>query len=491
MLTSPILNSAALAELDRSSITAWLQQQTSNTTGTATMMAAVNAQATSLTAASCGQPFPSSASTHPTQSPLTTSSRLSLPSTTFNPSSMQFLNSNHTTTTTTTSRSVPPVWMTANALEAYASQNGLTSTTTSDASPPPPTSTGSPIMNSALLNDAAAHLIASATKQMNHTQLSQSQPQPQPQPHPTGTPTAAAVAAAAAALANPSLNLSLNTRQQPYSGIVQNDLFSPFEQRYITDFLNRFSVDKTSDITNQLSPVLNQPTQLYTMVSPTPPVTNAEEQAYPSPEPTHTDTPKQPPYTPPTTSTEDGNRLPSPTVTLQESSVGSVNARKRTHDTVLDSVEKRRTSPAKRKRTSTPARKTGTEASKTSNGSDVYESAEKTTVVPSEPAPPPPPPPMKKELLTEEQKRVNHIRSEQKRRDAIRIGFQELSEIVPALQGARVSKSVMLEEAAAWITQLEADCRRLHDEIRILDAKVAVRRQMQTANASLNATTHN
>ncbi|RKP11156.1 Myc-type, basic helix-loop-helix domain-containing protein, partial [Thamnocephalis sphaerospora] len=78
----------------------------------------------------------------------------------------------------------------------------------------------------------------------------------------------------------------------------------------------------------------------------------------------------------------------------------------------------------------------------------------------------------KKELLTEEQKRVNHIRSEQKRRDAIRHGFQDLSEIVPALHGVRVSKSVMLEEAAAWIAQLETECCQLQNEINMLDTKL-------------------
>ncbi|KAF1835694.1 hypothetical protein BDW02DRAFT_495297 [Decorospora gaudefroyi] len=46
--------------------------------------------------------------------------------------------------------------------------------------------------------------------------------------------------------------------------------------------------------------------------------------------------------------------------------------------------------------------------------------------------------------LTEAQKKENHIRSEQKRREAIREGFDRLASIVPGLQGQGRSEAVVL-----------------------------------------------
>lgn len=56
-----------------------------------------------------------------------------------------------------------------------------------------------------------------------------------------------------------------------------------------------------------------------------------------------------------------------------------------------------------------------------------------------------------KENLTEEQKRNNHILSEQKRRNLIRNGFDELCSLVPGLRGGGFSKSAMLTQAADWL----------------------------------------
>ncbi|KAF4126462.1 Helix-loop-helix DNA-binding domain [Geosmithia morbida] len=56
-----------------------------------------------------------------------------------------------------------------------------------------------------------------------------------------------------------------------------------------------------------------------------------------------------------------------------------------------------------------------------------------------------------RETLTEEQKRENHIRSEQKRRTLIKVGFDDLCEIVPALKGGGFSKSTMLSIAGEWL----------------------------------------
>ncbi|KAI5466903.1 hypothetical protein BGZ63DRAFT_344969 [Mariannaea sp. PMI_226] len=59
-----------------------------------------------------------------------------------------------------------------------------------------------------------------------------------------------------------------------------------------------------------------------------------------------------------------------------------------------------------------------------------------------------------RENLTEEQKRENHIRSEQKRRTLIKEGFDDLCELVPGLRGGGFSKSTMLTMAAEWLDDL-------------------------------------
>lgn len=59
-----------------------------------------------------------------------------------------------------------------------------------------------------------------------------------------------------------------------------------------------------------------------------------------------------------------------------------------------------------------------------------------------------------RENLTEEQKRENHIRSEQKRRTLIKEGFDDLGELVPGLRGGSFSKSTTLSMAAEWLEEL-------------------------------------
>ena len=59
-----------------------------------------------------------------------------------------------------------------------------------------------------------------------------------------------------------------------------------------------------------------------------------------------------------------------------------------------------------------------------------------------------------RENLSEEQKRENHIKSEQKRRTIIKEGFAEISAIVPKLRGGGYSKSNMLLAAADWLEKL-------------------------------------
>jgi hypothetical protein len=59
-----------------------------------------------------------------------------------------------------------------------------------------------------------------------------------------------------------------------------------------------------------------------------------------------------------------------------------------------------------------------------------------------------------RENLTEDQKRENHIKSEQKRRTLIREGFEDLGELVPGLRGGGFSKSAVLVMAADWLEEL-------------------------------------
>ncbi|GAP92373.1 putative helix-loop-helix DNA-binding domain-containing protein [Rosellinia necatrix] len=59
-----------------------------------------------------------------------------------------------------------------------------------------------------------------------------------------------------------------------------------------------------------------------------------------------------------------------------------------------------------------------------------------------------------RENLTDAQKRENHIKSEQKRRGAIKEGFDDLSFIVPNLPNSGYSKSTMLNIAGEWLESL-------------------------------------
>ncbi|KAI1056451.1 hypothetical protein LB507_001980 [Fusarium sp. FIESC RH6] len=61
---------------------------------------------------------------------------------------------------------------------------------------------------------------------------------------------------------------------------------------------------------------------------------------------------------------------------------------------------------------------------------------------------------LSRENLSEEQKRENHIKSEQKRRTLIKEGFDDLCELVPGLRGGGFSKSTMLAMAAEWLDDL-------------------------------------
>ncbi|KAK5651046.1 hypothetical protein OQA88_1056 [Cercophora sp. LCS_1] len=59
-----------------------------------------------------------------------------------------------------------------------------------------------------------------------------------------------------------------------------------------------------------------------------------------------------------------------------------------------------------------------------------------------------------KPRLTEEEKRANHIASEQKRRQAIRDGFDQMAELVPGMSGQGRSEGQVLNKATDYIHQL-------------------------------------
>jgi heteromeric Ino2p/Ino4p transcription factor len=55
--------------------------------------------------------------------------------------------------------------------------------------------------------------------------------------------------------------------------------------------------------------------------------------------------------------------------------------------------------------------------------------------------------------LTEQQKKENHIRSEQKRREAIREGFDRLASIVPGMEGQGRSEAVVLQATLDYMRE--------------------------------------
>ncbi|RDA84749.1 hypothetical protein CP532_6942 [Ophiocordyceps camponoti-leonardi (nom. inval.)] len=79
----------------------------------------------------------------------------------------------------------------------------------------------------------------------------------------------------------------------------------------------------------------------------------------------------------------------------------------------------------------------------------------------------------KRENLTEEQKRENHIRSEQKRRTVIRDGFDNLNRMVPSLRGGTFSKSTTLTVTAQWLEELVGGNEQLMAQLKKLDPEKA------------------
>lgn len=60
----------------------------------------------------------------------------------------------------------------------------------------------------------------------------------------------------------------------------------------------------------------------------------------------------------------------------------------------------------------------------------------------------------RRQNLTDEQRKQNHIHSEQRRRDAIKDSFDTLQNIVPGLGSGAPSKATQVDQAVAWLEEL-------------------------------------
>jgi len=74
--------------------------------------------------------------------------------------------------------------------------------------------------------------------------------------------------------------------------------------------------------------------------------------------------------------------------------------------------------------------------------------------------------------LTEQEKKSNHIASEQKRRMAIREGFDRLTEIVPGLEGQGRSESVVLRKSVDHMREVLQERQELIERIQALGGEI-------------------
>ncbi|RUO96247.1 hypothetical protein BC936DRAFT_142354 [Jimgerdemannia flammicorona] len=96
-----------------------------------------------------------------------------------------------------------------------------------------------------------------------------------------------------------------------------------------------------------------------------------------------------------------------------------------------------------------------------------------------------------KELLTEEEKRANHIQSEQKRRNTIRAGFRDLTDLVPTLKNVNNSKSTILFKAVEYIRYLERRNRGLREKVGGLEMRVEMEGRSHGAGGGANGNNGN
>ncbi|PKS12829.1 hypothetical protein jhhlp_001041 [Lomentospora prolificans] len=73
--------------------------------------------------------------------------------------------------------------------------------------------------------------------------------------------------------------------------------------------------------------------------------------------------------------------------------------------------------------------------------------------------------PEEKSRLSTEEKKQNHIASEQKRRHAIRGGFDRLTELVPGIEGQGRSEGLVLQRTVEFLREQLAENQRMVEEI--------------------------
>ncbi|KAJ1736570.1 Transcription factor [Coemansia sp. Benny D160-2] len=75
----------------------------------------------------------------------------------------------------------------------------------------------------------------------------------------------------------------------------------------------------------------------------------------------------------------------------------------------------------------------------------------------------------KGELLTEDEKKANHIASEQKRRQNIRVGYDQLIQIVPTLTPSQRSEALILQKTVEYIKYLLMEREILDGQLKDVD----------------------
>ncbi|ORY76983.1 hypothetical protein BCR37DRAFT_382970 [Protomyces lactucae-debilis] len=82
---------------------------------------------------------------------------------------------------------------------------------------------------------------------------------------------------------------------------------------------------------------------------------------------------------------------------------------------------------------------------------------------------------MAQDLLSPLEKKANHIQSEQKRRQAIRAGFDQLCVLVPSLEPSQSkSEALVLGKVSEYIQALESENEALENSIRGRGGRVPV-----------------
>ena len=87
-----------------------------------------------------------------------------------------------------------------------------------------------------------------------------------------------------------------------------------------------------------------------------------------------------------------------------------------------------------------------------------------------------------KPRLTEQEKKNNHIASEQKRRAAIREGFDRLTEIVPGLEGHGRSEGMVLRKTVDYMQLKQQERRELIAEIERRGGRIDERLRQDSGN---------